>query len=280
MLLMRTLVTGLLLLVLATPLLAASIDVKTLKSMPLSATPLDVAATADGKRIYVLTDTGAVQVYTVSGQLLGEFQVGTDVTGIVPQGPEYLILEKPGSKELTLISLEMSEDINVSNAPSLGPDDAPVTIVVFDDFECPYCAKAVPLLKDAQKLYPEQTRLAYKNFPLKMHRNAEAAAIAGLAADRQGKFWPYHDLLFEHYNRLNPQKIAELAKQAGLDLAKFEKDRRDPQLKRQVQTDMSQGREIGVRGTPSIFINGRKVNERNINAMRRMIEEELAKLKK
>lgn len=280
MFLMRTLITSLLLIVLASPLLAASIDVKTLKSMPLSTTPLDVAATADGKRIYVLTDTGAVQVYTVSGQLLGEFQVGTEVTGIVPQGPEYLILEKPGSKELTLISLEMSEDINVSNAPSLGPEDAPVTIVVFDDFECPYCAKAVPLLKDAQKLYPEKTRLVYKNFPLKMHRNAEAAAIAGLAADRQGKFWPYHDLLFEHYNRLNPQKIAELAKQAGLDLAKFEKDRRDPQLKRQVQTDMSQGREIGVRGTPTIFINGRKVNERNINAMRQMIEEELAKAKK
>lgn len=274
-----TLLSCLLLVVLAGSLWAASIDVSTLKTLSLSETPLDVAATTDGKRIYVLTETGKVQIYTVSGQLLGEFAVGAEVTGIIPQGPEYLILEKPASKELTLVSLEISENVDTSNAPSFGPIDAPVAIVVFDDFECPYCAKSVPLLKEAQQLYPEQTRLVFKNFPLKMHRNAEAAAIAGLAADRQGKFWPYHDLLFEHYNRLNPQKIAELAKQAGLDLAQFERDRRDKQLARQVQEDIRQGKEIGVRGTPTIFINGRRVKERSVREMKRMIEEELEKLK-
>ncbi|MDT8420233.1 MAG: thioredoxin domain-containing protein [Desulfuromonadales bacterium] len=269
----------LLMLVLASPLSAATVDVKTLKTLSLPATPRDVAATADGKRIYVLNQDGAVQIYSVSGQLIGDFPAGADVTGITPQGPDLLILEKPGRQELTLVSLEMSEEIDVSNSPSLGPADAPVSIVVFDDFECPYCAKAVPLLKQIQQAYPQQSKLVFKNFPLKMHRNAEAAAIAGLAADRQGKFWPYHDLLFEHFNRLNPQKISELAKQAGLDMARFEMDRKDPALMRQVQADISQGRNIGVRGTPTLFINGRRVQQRSFDEMSRMIEEELKALR-
>lgn len=275
--LMRTLLVCLLLLALTSPVTAASIDISTLKTLPLSTTPIDVAATADGKRIYVLGATGEVQVYSTAGQLLGGFQADAGVTGIIPQGPDRLILEKSGQQELVLVSMEISEDIEAGKAPFLGPANAPITIVVFDDFECPYCAKTVPLLKQAQGLYPDKTKLVFKNFPLKMHRNAQAAAIAGLAADRQGKFWPLHDLLFEHFNRLNPQKIVELAKQAGLDMAKFEKDRRDPALKRQVQDEIRQGRDIGVRGTPTIFVNGRRVKERSLQEMKRMIEGELKK---
>lgn len=273
--LMRNLFVFLCLLLLASPLVAGTIDVSPLKTLSLATTPVDVASTADGKRIYVLGDSGDVQVYSTAGQLLGQFQAGAGVTGITPQGPDRLILEKAGQQELVLISMEMSEEIDVSGSPFLGPADAAVSIVVFDDFECPYCAKSVTLLKQAQGLYPDKTQLVFKNFPLKMHRNAEAAAIAGLAADRQGKFWPLHDLLFEHFNRLNPQKIVELAKQAGLDMAKFEKDRRDPALNRQVQDEIRQGRDIGVRGTPTIFINGRRVKERSLQEMKRMIEGEL-----
>jgi len=267
----------LLLFALVSPLYAATVDVKTMKNVPLTTTPLDVAATADGKRLYVLGDDGVVQIYSMAGQLLGDFKVGSEVTGITPQGPDYLLLEKSGSKELTLVSLEISESIAIGNSPTLGPVNAPVSIVVFDDFECPYCARAVPLLKDAQQAYEKQANLVFKNFPLSMHRNAEAAAIAGLAAERQGKFWPLHDLLFENYNRLNPQKITELAEQAGLDMAQFEKDRNDPKLKQQVQDDIRLGREVGVRGTPTIFINGRLVKERSLQAMTRMIDEELVK---
>lgn len=275
--LIRNFLICLILLTLVSPLSAASIDVRTLKTLPLSATPLDVAATADGKRIYVLDNAGEIQVYSVAGQLLGGFKVGTEVTGITPQGPDHLILEKSGRQELTLVSMEISEDIDVQKSPMLGPVNAPVSIVVFDDFECPYCAKAVPLLKQVQQAYSKQSNLVFKNFPLKMHRNAEAAAIAGLAADRQGKFWPLHDLLFEHYNRLNPQKIVDLAKQAGLDMPQFEKDRRDPQLKQQVQDETRQGRDIGVRGTPTIFVNGRRVMKRDLKELTRMIDEELVK---
>jgi protein-disulfide isomerase len=274
---LRSMLSSLLLLMMASPLVAATVDVRTLKTLPLATPALDVAATADGKRFYVLDSSGAVQVYAADGQRLGGFQVGSEVTGITPQGPDQLLLEKAARRELILVALEISEEIETRNAPTLGPADAPVAIVVFDDFECPYCARAVPLLKQVQQAYPRQSRLVFKNFPLAMHRHAEAAAIAGLAAERQGKFWPYHDLLFEHYNRLDPQKISELAERAGLDPVRFEKDRRDPQLQRQVAEDVRQGREIGVRGTPTIFINGRRVQERSAQEMTRMIEEELAK---
>jgi len=268
-----------LLLVLAAPLSAATINVKTLKTLPLSAAPLDVATTADGKRMYVLNDKGEVQVYSTEGQLLDGFKVGTEVTGIVPQGENQLVLEKAGHNELTLVSVEISEKIDATKSPVLGPANAPISIVVFDDFECPYCAKAVPLLKQVQGAYPKQANLVFKNFPLKMHKNAVTAAIAGLAANRQGKFWPLHDLLFENYNSLNPQKITDLAKQAGLNMAQFEKDQRDPKLAQQVQDEIRQGRDIGVRGTPTIFINGRRVMKRDLQEMTRMIDEELVNSK-
>jgi protein-disulfide isomerase len=175
--------------------------------------------------------------------------------------------------------LEQVAQIETEGAPSLGNSAAPVTVVVFDDFECPYCAKAVPLLKEVLASYPEQVKLVYKNFPLSMHKNALAAAIAGAAAEKQGKFWPLHDLLFDNYNRLNPEKIQQLAKQAGLDMVRFEMDRNDPKLARQVNQEMQQGQKLGVRGTPTIFVNGRKLPQRNKAAFDQLIQAELAKVK-
>jgi protein-disulfide isomerase len=181
-------------------------------------------------------------------------------------------------KEMVLVVLEPVVKISIEGAPSLGNQDAPVTIVVFDDFECPYCAKAVPLLKEVLAAYPEQVKLVYKNFPLSMHKHALAAAIAGLAAERQEKFWPLHDLLFANYNQLNAQKIQQLAAQAGLDMTRFELDRNDPKLAQQVNLDMQQGQQIGVRGTPTIFINGRRMPQRSREAFDQLIQAELAKV--
>jgi len=274
----RSLLTTLILFCLSSLAGAATVDIQPLKSIPLGSTPQDVVATADGKRIYVLTSASQVEVYTTAGQLIGAIPVDKTIDGIIPQGPDRLLLKSSSTSSLTLAHLEISEDIEVGSASTLGPVDAPVTIVVFDDFECPYCAKAVPLLKKAQQAHPEMSRLVYKNFPLKMHRNAELAAIAGLAAERQDKFWPLHDLLFEHFNKLNPQKINALALQAGLDMPRFKQDLKDPALKRQVQDDIRQGRDVGVRGTPTIFVNGRRLNERSFAELDRMIKEELNRI--
>ena len=111
-----------------------------------------------------------------------------------------------------------------------------------------------------------------------MHKHARAAALAGLAAQRQGKFWPLHDLLFANYNKLNAEKINALAEQAGLDMAKFNADQIDPQLLQRLNADMQEGQQIGVRGTPTIFVNGRRLPQRSRAAFDTMIKAELAKL--
>ncbi|HEY5673217.1 MAG TPA: thioredoxin domain-containing protein [Malonomonas sp.] len=276
---MRYLLLTILLLPLFSSPTLADVDVRFLRSIPLNETPLQTVATADGQQIYVLTDQGNVQIYSADGQLQGVFVAGPDVTGITPQGPSWLILQLAGRKEMVQVALEKIEQIATEGAPSLGNSAAPVTIVVFDDFECPYCAKAVPLLKEVLASYPEQVKLVYKNFPLSMHQHAVAAAIAGLAAEKQGKFWPLHDLLFDNYNQLNPEKIQQLAKQAGLDMVRFEQDRSDPQLAQQVNLDMQQGQQLGVRGTPTIFVNGRRLPQRSKAAFDQLIQAELAKVK-
>jgi protein-disulfide isomerase len=273
----KSLLVILILLLSATGLLANSVDVRLLKSVSLGESPRQVVATADGQRIYVLTTAGYVQLYSADGQLQGRFEVGPEVTGITPQGAERLILQLAEKQEMILLVLDPLVSLKTAGAPSLGAPDAPVEIVVFDDFECPYCARAVPLFKQVLETYPGKARLVFKNFPLKMHKNARAAAAAALAAERQGKFWPLHDLLFENYNKLNPQKIRELAKQVGLDMARFDQDINDQVLQQQINVDLQEGQKVGVRGTPTVFINGRRLQQRNMAGFRQMIDAELTK---
>ena len=173
----------------AAPLFAAGqVDVRLLRSVSLTANPAQVVATADGQRIYVLTDKGEVQLFSANGEPLGSFDAGPDVTGITPQGSNRLVLEMGRQQQILLVALEPVVQISTDAAPTFGPAKAPVTIVIFDDFQCPYCAKAEPLIKEVLSAYPEQVKLVYKNFPLPMHEHARAAATAALAAERQGKF--------------------------------------------------------------------------------------------
>lgn len=263
----------------ATPLLASSrVDVHMLRSISLNAKPVQVVATADGQRIYVLTEKGEVQLFSANGDQQGSFDAGPDVTGITPQGSNRLILEMGQQQQILLVGLQSVVQISDEGAATMGPETAPVTVVIFDDFECPYCAKTVPLIKEVLSAYPDDVRLVFKNFPLGRHKNAQAAALAGLAADRQGKFWPLHDLLFENHHSLSPQKIEQLAEQAGLDMERFAADRNDAKLRQQLNADMREGQQIGVRGTPTIFINGRQLPQRSRAAFDQMIRSELARL--
>ncbi len=273
----KSLLAVLILLLSATSLLADSVDVRLLRSVALGETPRQVVASADGQRIYVLTTTGTVLLYSADGQKQGTFEVGPEVTGISPQGADRLILQSAGRQEMSLLALQPVVSLKTAGAPSLGAPDAPVEIVIFDDFECPYCAKAVPLLKQVLEAYPDKARLVFKNFPLKMHKNARAASAAALAAERQGKFWPLHDLLFENYNKLTPQKIRELAEQVGLDMARFDQERNDPALQQIINADLQEGQKVGVRGTPTVFINGRRLQQRSMAGFKQMIEAELAR---
>jgi len=129
--------------------------------------------------------------------------------------------------------------------------------------------------------YPNDVKVVFKNFPLtRIHKFAKNAAIAAMAADQQGKFWEYHSELFKNYNQLNDEKFDEIAGALGLDMEQFKKDMQNPALLAKVDRDLQDGVTAGVRGTPSIFINGRMLQQRSLPGFQQIIDQELAKKKK
>jgi protein-disulfide isomerase len=135
----------------------------------------------------------------------------------------------------------------------------------------------VPLLEQVLEKYPADVKIAFKNFPIRSHKFAKQAAIAALAADSQGKFWEFHDLLFKNYNRLNDQVVRDLALGLGLNQAQYQKKLKDPTLAGRVRQDELEGRRAGVKGTPTIFINGRLLKSRSLQGFQAAIDKELKK---
>ena len=140
-----------------------------------------------------------------------------------------------------------------------------------------YCKKLLPLLEQVLDTYPESVRIVFKNFPLKIHKFATKAAIAAMAADSQGRFWEFHDLLFDNFGKLNDQKIKEIATELGLNREKFETEKKDLKILAKVRQDFQDGRKAGVRGTPTIFVNGKKLKNRTLEGFKVLIDKELKK---
>ena len=135
----------------------------------------------------------------------------------------------------------------------------------------------MPQLEQLLKKYPGKVKLVFKNFPIRNHKYAVKAAVAALAAEPQGKFWEFHDMLFKNYNRLNDQKIQEIVNLLGLDKTKFEEQQKNPAVKERVRQDYQEGIRVGVKGTPTIFINGKKLRNRGLKSMEAVVEKELQK---
>jgi protein-disulfide isomerase len=140
--------------------------------------------------------------------------------------------------------------------PARGPANAPVKVVVFSDFECPYCARVVPTLHELYGKYPGKIRMVFRDFPLDMHESARKAGEAAHCANDQGKFWEYHDRLFAHQDRLKERDLVEHAKELKLDTGAFEKCLQSGRYKEDVERDRQEGERLGVTGTPAVFING------------------------
>jgi protein-disulfide isomerase len=128
--------------------------------------------------------------------------------------------------------------------------------------------------------YPLQVKLVFKSFPLRKHKYAKKAAVAAFAARRQGKFWEYHDLLFENIDTLSDQKFRQIARELGLDLERFEKDINDLKIVARINQDIRLGAHMGVRGTPTVFINGRVSRARTLEALQAAVESALEKARK
>jgi protein-disulfide isomerase len=256
----------------------AELEKTLVKSHPLDKVPVDIAQSVSDGRLFVLLEGGEVQIFSAGGQQQERFKVGAGVTTleVSPDG-QRLYLGNAKNQELQFVDISFVQQLPVNNSAVHGAENALVTITLFDDFQCPYCARLVPTLDKVLAAYPKQVRVVYKHFPLGMHKFAKAAAIASLAARNQGKFWPLHDQLFANYNKLNDALIRELAESVGLDMVRFDKDMADPALQREVAADTQLGTQAGVRGTPAVYINGKQLKDRSFKGFKQMIDSELKK---
>lgn len=157
------------------------------------------------------------------------------------------------------LSSEVQAKLAAGNAPSFGPEGAKVTIVEFSDFQCPFCTRAASVVHQIREKYGDKVRFVFRQYPLPMHGDAHLAAQAALAAHQQGKFWEYHDLLFANQRALTRPSLEDYAKQANLDMQQLKKALDDQALKDAVDADVELGEEVNVNGTPTVFINGRRV---------------------
>lgn len=162
---------------------------------------------------------------------------------------------------------------DLSQTPHVGDPKAPVVIVEFADFECPYCRLARDVLKQVVKQNEGDVVFYFKQFPLSMHKNAMPAAMAALAAHKQGRFWPMYDLLFDNQQNLSEAKILELAQVLGLNMERFKKDWKSPDIANQIASERKEGDTANVTSTPSIFINGRKyLGDKTPDAITRAVQ--------
>jgi predicted DsbA family dithiol-disulfide isomerase len=160
-----------------------------------------------------------------------------------------------------------------------GPANAPVTIMAFSDYQCPYCVRAEPILAEVLERYPDQVRLVHRHFPLESHPFARPAAEAAMCADEQGKFWEYHDAIFAKAGHLDENSLAEIGGALGLDAEKFGACVEERRYRDFVEADFTAGREAGVSGTPSFFLNGIALKgARDADELSRYVELELARV--
>jgi protein-disulfide isomerase len=160
--------------------------------------------------------------------------------------------------------------------PFRGPQFAKVTIVEFSDFQCPFCRRAVTVIDQVLKAYPQQVKLVFKHEPLSFHPNAMPAAIAAEAARDQGKFWEMHDLIFANQSTLSNEKFLAWADQLHLNLYRYRGALRTQKNRERILQDAKQGQEYGVTGTPMFFINGRLLpGAYPLEAFKKIIDEEI-----
>ncbi|MDR3089225.1 MAG: DsbA family protein [Desulfobulbaceae bacterium] len=240
--------------------------------------PLDVAHSLDGRLVYILNNQRQVLVYSGDGKALGKIAVddGVNAIDIAPQGESLFLINKKTSTFSALTINFVANDIDISGAPVKGPADAPVTIIVFTDFQCPYCIRLEPTLNEIFAKNKDKVKMVFKNFPLQMHPMADPAHRAAWAAGKQGKFWEFHDRLFTS-PKLSPEIFAATAKDLGLNIEQFKADMESPQAKERMAKDIADGENAQVTGTPTVFINGRKPRERGPEALQRIIDEEIGK---
>ena len=214
-------------------------------------------------------DRQSIQVGAVAAAV-GKLDEGVRAIGAPPG--------RPRAEGPALPDPDKRYTVDLGTAPIRGGKDAPVTIVEFSDFQCPFCARVNPTLAQINQTYGDKARVVFKHLPLRIHPDAPGAAAAAEAAHRQGKFWEMHDKIFANQRDLKPETFRGYAKEMGLDLVKYDKDVASPDVKKRVEADSQEADKLGVSGTPAFFINGRYLSgAQPFESFKRIIDEELSK---
>lgn len=198
--------------------------------------------------------------------------------GLFAKTPTANPPQQPSPEEEQLPIVDTSK-IDLTGQPRLGEDDAPITIIEFSDFECPFCSRAANgPVKQIIKEYVDtgKAKLVFMNYPLGFHQYAQIAAEASECANEQGKFWQMHDKIFENQPSLNKENLVKWAQEIKLDMNMFNGCLNDNKYAQEVQKDMAVAQSAGVQGTPSFLINGQMiVGAQPFEAFKQVIEEEL-----
>jgi protein-disulfide isomerase len=166
--------------------------------------------------------------------------------------------------------------VELGDSPIKGPPNAPVTVVEFVDYECPHCKRVQPVLRQVLEEYKDEVKVVFKHYPLGAHTNARAAAEAAMAAHKQGKFWAFNDKIWAISESLTLAGLEQIAKDVGLDVAKWRADFESAATKARVQHDRDQGQRLALEATPTVYINGRLFTDnRDIDSFKDWINEEL-----
>jgi protein-disulfide isomerase len=168
--------------------------------------------------------------------------------------------------------------VSADDDPATGPADAPITIIQFAEYQCPYCGKAREAIDEVEKTYPGKVRFVFRDFPLGFHDRAIPAAIAANCAEKQGKYWEVHDALMSNQHALEEADLERVAHDAKLDIDQWETCRKDSSVEDEIKKDMADGNALGVSGTPAFFINGIFLNgAQPFERFKAVIDRELAK---
>jgi protein-disulfide isomerase len=166
--------------------------------------------------------------------------------------------------------------VSADDDPFMGSDKAPVTMIMFTDFQCPACARMDPVLKSVAIEFKDKVRLVVRDFPLEsIHPDAFNAALAANAAARQNRYFEFTSLLYAGQKNLGLDMLRSHAQSLGLDMARFERDLSDPEASKEIRSDMAAGRELKISGTPTIFINGIRLRDFSVDSIRALINKEL-----
>jgi len=241
------------------------------------------------KRAKKVTEADVVAFYqSNAGQMQGRSleQMSPAISRFLEQQEEQSArqalvteLKKAGPPVRILLEAPRAAVVVDAADPSLGNAKAPVTIVEYSDFQCPYCLRAAPTLKRLRETYGDKVRVVWKDFPLtQIHPQAFKAAEAGHCAAEQGKFWEYHDKLFGNQQALQPDFLKQYAKDAGMDAEKFGTCLDSSKYAERVRDSVASGSQLGVSSTPTVFVNGRMLEgAQPYEVFSSVIDEELAK---